>query len=175
MQTLVGLGVMQGFVGFGNHHIAFALGNQSRDFGIFVVGADLRFGQIRQHIGFVGATWVFNHAHIGLIQAGGGFVFARLGFAHQSHFAKRRIARQHLRLADARDIARDAAHGHIKFVGLQIGHQIRPSGGHISHFHAHFFRHRFNHINVVAAVRAIRLYRKRAIVPRRAHAQGFAL
>ena len=82
--------------------------------------ADLCSFQVLQHKHFVGAAGVFDHAHAGLVQILHAAEFGFVGAAHQRDFAEGRITRQHGCLPNAGHVARDAAHGYVETVGLQI-------------------------------------------------------
>ena len=175
MQARVGLGVVQGFVGFGDHHVALAFGDQRGDLGVLVVRADLGGLEVGQHIGFVGAAGVLDDAHGGLVHRVHAGVFGLVGRAHQGHFAERGVAGQHVKNAHAVDVAGDAAHGHVKLVALQVLHQVGPGGGHVFDLHAQLLGHGFDHVDVVAAVARVGLDGKRAVVAGRAHADDLGL
>ena len=124
----------------------------------------LRGLQIGQHIGFVGATGVLDDTHAGLVQRISG---GELGFvcrAHQRHFAKRCVARQHVHQSDAVHVAGDATHGHVELVGLQVFHQVGPRGLHIFHLHTQLFGHGFDQVDVMARKPGVGLDGKRAVV-----------
>ena len=162
--------VVQGFAGFSDHNAAFVFGNQTGDFYIFFVRADLCRFQIFQHKGFVRFPKILDAPYFGLVQVFKRHVLGLFSSTDQSRLTQRRIAWKRFDVANPPHISGNAADSQFKFSCLNVFHQVGPRGRHTLDLDAHLLDHAFDDIDVMARQAGLALDIERAVVSRRADA-----
>ena len=156
-----------------DHHVALAFGDETGDFGVFLMGRHLRLGEVLIDVEFVRAARVLDDAHVGPVETFVRREAVRLRSVHERHLSEGDVARQKGAELETRHRGRDPAHRDVEFVGLEVGREFGPGRVDVLDLPARGPGHGFKELHVVTDVAPVFLHGEGTIITRRSDAQGF--